>query len=103
MLLSRQHTVFVCVVFGNSDLSESLDITGRVSIDQFSDSTYVEIKTDSDNTGSSTNDEDEDYRSHGDTGSQTDDTKENESNSGVTSLSPFYGVVVMIVFCVLLH
>ena len=101
MLLSRQHTVFVCVVLGNSDLSESLDIIGRVSIDQFSDSTHVEIKTDSDNTGSSTNDED--YRSNGDTGSQTDDTKENESNSGVTSLPPFYGVVVMVVFCVLLH
>ena len=66
-----------------------MDITGRVSIDQFSDSTHVEIKTDSDNTGSSTNDEDEDYRSNGDTGSQTDDTKENESNSGVTSLPPF--------------
>ena len=90
-------------MFCNSDLSESLDITGRVSIDQFSDGTHVEIRTDSDNTGSSTNDEDEDYTSNGDTGSQTDDIKENGSNSGVTSLPPFYGVVVMVVFCVLLH
>ena len=61
------------------------------------------IGTGNDHNSDDRNTHDGDNGGSGDSGSQTDSLKNNDKNSGVTSFPPFFGVVVMFVFRVLLH